>query len=193
MRNRYWVVAVSSSCLVTAAVMALGGFVWTADEPRIGTLKFGDIPIELGMEKDEVIAALQRRFKLQGDEPDRDRPDLSFYSVFERRPFDQAIHVGGLSFSGGKLHLASRSVMDGKKTLDSQELMIRLTDLLSVTSEKLDTTTPKIRWDDGVFHGRKIGNRELSFDFGAEHVTVHYYDSPGGSQNVTLTLWIGEI
>lgn len=195
MSKKHRVITAISCCFAAAIVVVFGGFVWAADEPRVATIEYGDISIELGMDEDQVIAALELGFKIQMQEPDPQFHDLVGYSIHDRRYLPEVkplrSYVGKIYFEGGKLRTASRRVMGGKRTLDSEELMTRLTDLLGATSEKLGIANPSTRWRDGVFQGRKDGNRTLIFDFGLELVAVTYFDSPGGSKHVTLSVSIG--
>lgn len=191
MSKRHWVVTVSSCCFVAATVAAFGGFVWAVDEPSVAAIEFGNVSLELGMDKDEVIAALEPRFGISSMGPVDQVlfPDSESYTVHDREQLPEAKPLRGtVHFRGGKLQVASRSLIG----LDSQELMTRLTDLLVGISERTGTATPSVQWDDGVFQGRKTDSRKLSFDFGPESVRVQYFDSPRASQRVILTWGIGK-
>lgn len=197
MSKKNWVVTVFSCCFVAATVAAFGGFVWAADEPRVATIEFGNVSLELGMDKDEVIAALEPGFAVTEMGPIDPVlfPDCESYYLNDRerlRVEPLRSYAGTIAFRGGTLRQVAPDVMDGKSTLDSEELMTRLTDLLGVVSERTGTTTPSVQWDDGVFQGRKTDSRKLSFDFGLERVTVQYADSPGASQRVILRWGIGK-
>lgn len=190
MSQTHWVVTAFTSCFVAV----FGGFVSAADESPAATIRFGEVSLELGMEKGEVITALEPTFLVQMMPPDPMSPDLLTYSVHGREhlPTPLTSQVGHITLKDGKLQMASRRMMGGNETLDSQELVTRLTDLLLSVSQRVGISTPRIQSDDGVFQGRKISNREISFDYGLERVAVVYYDSPGGSQRVTLTVQIGK-
>ena len=146
MTKKHWVIIVLSCCFIAATAVALGGFVWAVDEPDVATIEYGDVSIELEMDQHEVIAALEPGFKIQMQEPDPQFHDLVGYSIHDRRYLPEVeplrSYVGQIYFEGGKLRWASRRVMGGKSTLDSKELMARLTGLLGATSEKLGIATP---------------------------------------------------
>ncbi len=160
-----------------------------------GALQFGEASIKLGMGESEVLAALESDFKLQKSPPDL--PEYVGYSIHKKAYLPESeplkSYAGWITFRDGKLIAGSRSLVEGKYTLESKEMMNRLTELLTATSKRLERA-PNVVWNDGKPEGcEEPGNRGLTFDFGVEKIEVVYSEIPKDKPRLTLSVTIGSL
>lgn len=180
-----------------AAAVTIAGISSAQDTASTGVITFGEASLKLGMDESQVLAAVESEFKLQQSPPDPDRPEYVGYSVHKKAYLPESeplkSYAGWVAFRDGKLVAASRSLVDGKYTLDSKEMMNLLTELLTATSKRLERT-PNAVWDDGKREGcQGAGNRELIFDFGVEKIRVVYSEIPRDKPRLTLSVTIGDL
>jgi len=121
-------------------------------------------------------------------QPDPDRPENSFYNIY-RRDGDHE-DMGSLRFEHGVLTRVNRSL--GRfESAEGGTIVSKLVSALTEMAERSKTPVG-VRWDNGVFQGRKIGNTTIELFSGNEEVDAIYFDSPGGAQVVTISSSISE-
>lgn len=177
--------------VLCAASFGLGNLmrIERADAENVGEVyRFGDCVYALGQKEAEVLESFRREFIVNMGQPDPDRPENSFYGINQRE--GEKKYIGSLCFEHGVLTSVNR-ILGDVKSPECGMIVSRLVSALAEMAERSKAPVG-VRWDNGVFQGRKIGNTTIQLYSGNEGVEMTYFDSPGGAQTVTLTSSISE-
>ena len=177
-----------------AASFCLGRFTQfdgvRAETEKVGEVyRFGGCVYALGQKEAEVLESFQREFLVSMSQPDIDRPEISFYTVHKREGNKE--HIGSLHFDHGVLTRVIRT-LGCFESPEGGTIVSRLVSALAEMTERSKAPVG-VRWDKGIFQGRKIGNTTIELCSGNEVVKMIYFDSPGGAQTVTMTSSISEV
>lgn len=160
-----------------------------AETDKVGEIyRFGDCVYALGQKKAEVLESFQREFLVSMSQPDIDQPEISLYTVHKREGNKE--HIGSLHFDHGVLTRVIRT-LGQFESADGGTIVSRLVSALAEMAERSKAPVG-VRWGNGVFQGRKIGNTTIELYSGNEVVSAIYFDGPGGAQVVTVTSSISE-
>jgi hypothetical protein len=148
-----------------------------AKEDRLGELIF-----VLGADYAEAAKSFEGRFELKQNEPDFDRPDLTFYTL---RDTNSGASHGYLLFKKGKLVQVSQELGTYKQTA-SEDLVVNLITALRELRARSDDPI-RVGLDDGKVDGKKIDNTRIVFSEPNAWVELTYYDAESGNHSVCLT------
>lgn len=98
--------------------------------------------------------------------------------------------AGSLCFERGMLRRVNRSL----GCFESAEGGTIVANLVGVLAELAERSKAPVgvRWDNGVFQGRKLGNTTVELYSGNEVVDLIYFDSLGSAQAVSISSSISE-
>ncbi len=183
-----WVVLLCAASFCLGRLTQFDGV--RAETDKVGEVyRFGDCVYALGQKEVEVLESFQREFLVSMSQPDIDQPEISFYTIHKREGNKE--HIGSLHFEHGVLTRVIRTL--GR--FESPEGGTIVSKLVSALAEMAERSKAPVgvRWDNGVFQGRKIGNTTIQLYSGSEVVEATYYDGPGAAQNVWIYSSISDI
>lgn len=155
-----------------------------AETDKVGEVyRIGDCVYALGQKEAEVLEAFRKEFLVDLGQPDPDSPEISFYTIYRREGENK--DVGSLRFERGVLTRVDRA-LGHFESADGGVIVSKLVSALAEMAERSKAPVG-VRWDNGIFQGRKIGNMTIQLYSGNEVVDLIYFDSPGGAQTVTIT------
>ncbi len=150
---------------------------------------FGGKSIEIGMDEQHAIDLLSTEFSVLGTEPERALPTTRGYEVIGDDEVGLGSSRGFIMVESGKVVRVATRLGQFEES-DSGSIVTTLVNALEEAQGEAGEA-PRVIPNSGMRDDRKNGNTELKFEFDRVTIAVVYFDSPGASQNVTVTRIVG--